>query len=173
MEDEDTFCPSCGARVSDKEGTAISPSVSSSDPSSPKKGKHSVKHPGLFALLCMVIVISVTGGIYYLISRNNQNTAFNNGDTKGDAGLVVKKKPTISVSEEELGIEIQFDLHANDDYDYVSAQYSLLDSSNKVLDSEEIYWTVLKAGYDYYKTVSLSDYLFQCTSCSYKITDYR
>lgn len=105
--------------------------------------------------------------------RNNQNEAFNNGNNQGNAGLVVKKKPTLSVMNQELGTEIKFDLHANDDYDYVSASYDLLDSSKNILDSEEMHWTVLRAGYDYYKTVSLGDYLFQCTSVSYRVTDYR
>lgn len=68
MEDEDTFCPSCGARVSDRKDISVSSSPSypssSSSGSAVKDGKYSVKHPGLFALF----IIFLFGAILELLS---------------------------------------------------------------------------------------------------------
>lgn len=165
LEDDYSYCPKCGFKF-DEEKKQPANNVEEDQVNSVKQMKKKMSTKGKIAVFfCIVIVllpILIDGGFYICdtINRAIQNR---------------KKKtaPTLSTESEELGTQVVFVLHANDDYDSVVANYKLLDSAENILTTSNLYWTVLTKGNDYRKEIDISSYILTARVVRYSITSYE
>jgi hypothetical protein len=113
-------------------------------------------HPVLVTFIVLLVAAGIGGGIYLGV-KNTENSQFNKG--YNNSGLVVKKRPDVSIETKNLGLTAVFKVHCNDNYDRVVVSYKFV-AGGETISSGNLVFTTLTKGQDYTKEVDVSNSVF-------------